>query len=303
MVPTVVLVHGAFAESASWDGVIDPLRSAGHPVIAAANPLRGLAADARSVERSRRQHRGPRRAGRALLRWRGDLQRRCRLRRDHRAGLCQWFRARCRARAALRWRASSRAARSVRRPAAGLAQRRHHRSVHRRRSLPRAVLCRCAGAAGDAAGRDPATGDPGGARRALGRAAVVERGAVVVPASARTIASSRRPCSTTWPIAPARAATVEIPGASHGAPVSQPHAVAELILQPRACPRRPGPASPQPRPRSRILREGSRPDRASSVEDSACRRALPRRHAPASAPRRSEPAAGIYAVTTQRWRD
>ena len=49
MFPTVVLVHGAFAESASWDGVIDPLRSAGYPVVAAANPLRGLAADAQAV--------------------------------------------------------------------------------------------------------------------------------------------------------------------------------------------------------------------------------------------------------------
>jgi pimeloyl-ACP methyl ester carboxylesterase len=49
MKPTIVLVHGAFAESASWDGVIDPLLDAGHPVIAAANPLRSLAADAASV--------------------------------------------------------------------------------------------------------------------------------------------------------------------------------------------------------------------------------------------------------------
>jgi len=47
--PTIVLVHGAFAESASWDGVIDSLAGAGHPVIAAANPLRGLAADAAAV--------------------------------------------------------------------------------------------------------------------------------------------------------------------------------------------------------------------------------------------------------------
>jgi pimeloyl-ACP methyl ester carboxylesterase len=47
--PTIVLVHGAFAESASWDRVIDPLLSAGHPVIAAANPLRGLASDAAAV--------------------------------------------------------------------------------------------------------------------------------------------------------------------------------------------------------------------------------------------------------------
>ena len=44
--PTVVLVHGAFAESASWNGVIEQLRDEGFPVIAAANPLRGLADDA-----------------------------------------------------------------------------------------------------------------------------------------------------------------------------------------------------------------------------------------------------------------
>ena len=49
MRPTIVLVHGAFAESASWDGVIDLLLSAGHRVIAASNPLRGLAADATAV--------------------------------------------------------------------------------------------------------------------------------------------------------------------------------------------------------------------------------------------------------------
>ena len=49
MKPTIVLVHGAFAESSSWDAVIDPLVDAGHPVIAAANPLRGLASDAAAV--------------------------------------------------------------------------------------------------------------------------------------------------------------------------------------------------------------------------------------------------------------
>jgi pimeloyl-ACP methyl ester carboxylesterase len=37
MPPTIILVHGAFAESSSWAGVIDPLLDAGHPVIAAAN--------------------------------------------------------------------------------------------------------------------------------------------------------------------------------------------------------------------------------------------------------------------------
>lgn len=49
MEPTVVLVHGAFAESSSWDAVIGPLSDAGHPVIAAANPLRGAASDAAAV--------------------------------------------------------------------------------------------------------------------------------------------------------------------------------------------------------------------------------------------------------------
>lgn len=49
MQPTIVLVHGAFAESASWDRVIGSLRGSGLPVVAAANPLRGLAADAAAV--------------------------------------------------------------------------------------------------------------------------------------------------------------------------------------------------------------------------------------------------------------
>ncbi len=49
MHPTIVLVHGAFADSSSWDGVVDTLIEAGHPVIAAANPLRGLASDAAGV--------------------------------------------------------------------------------------------------------------------------------------------------------------------------------------------------------------------------------------------------------------
>jgi pimeloyl-ACP methyl ester carboxylesterase len=50
MLATIVLVHGAFAESASWDRVIDPLvNNSHHRVIAAANPLRGLATDAQAV--------------------------------------------------------------------------------------------------------------------------------------------------------------------------------------------------------------------------------------------------------------
>ena len=35
---TVILVHGAFAESSSWNGVIAPLLDDGYPVLAVANP-------------------------------------------------------------------------------------------------------------------------------------------------------------------------------------------------------------------------------------------------------------------------
>jgi pimeloyl-ACP methyl ester carboxylesterase len=59
MKPTVVLVHGAFAESSSWGGVIDALDEAGLPVIAAANPLRGLASDAAAVGELIRSIEGP----------------------------------------------------------------------------------------------------------------------------------------------------------------------------------------------------------------------------------------------------
>ena len=46
MKPTIVLVHGAYAESSSWSDVIPPLMREGHRVIAWAAPLRGLAQDA-----------------------------------------------------------------------------------------------------------------------------------------------------------------------------------------------------------------------------------------------------------------
>lgn len=47
--PTVVLVHGAFAESASWNGVIERLYGEGVTSVAVANPLRSLAGDAAYV--------------------------------------------------------------------------------------------------------------------------------------------------------------------------------------------------------------------------------------------------------------
>jgi pimeloyl-ACP methyl ester carboxylesterase len=47
--PTVVLVHGAFADSSSWDAVTSRLERRGYPVIGVANPLRGLAGDSAYV--------------------------------------------------------------------------------------------------------------------------------------------------------------------------------------------------------------------------------------------------------------
>lgn len=47
--PTIVLVHGAFADSSSWNGVIEILEKDGFPVVAVANPLRGVRSDARYV--------------------------------------------------------------------------------------------------------------------------------------------------------------------------------------------------------------------------------------------------------------
>ncbi len=43
--PTVVLVHGAFADGSSWNGVIERLQAKGVATRAVANPLRGLSFD------------------------------------------------------------------------------------------------------------------------------------------------------------------------------------------------------------------------------------------------------------------
>ena len=46
---TIVLVHGAFAGSSSWNGVVQRLVAKGYPVIAVANPLRSIKGDAAYV--------------------------------------------------------------------------------------------------------------------------------------------------------------------------------------------------------------------------------------------------------------
>jgi pimeloyl-ACP methyl ester carboxylesterase len=47
--PTIVLVHGAFAESASWAPVVELLQARGLTAVAAANPLRSVVGDAAYV--------------------------------------------------------------------------------------------------------------------------------------------------------------------------------------------------------------------------------------------------------------
>lgn len=45
MKPTIVLVHGAFADGSSWNGVIQRVHQQGYNVVAPSNPLRGVTAD------------------------------------------------------------------------------------------------------------------------------------------------------------------------------------------------------------------------------------------------------------------
>lgn len=47
--PTIVLVHGAFADASSWNSVINILESDGYAVVAVANPLRSVQGDAQYV--------------------------------------------------------------------------------------------------------------------------------------------------------------------------------------------------------------------------------------------------------------
>jgi pimeloyl-ACP methyl ester carboxylesterase len=57
--PTIVLVHGAFADASSWNGVIERLQAKGVPVVAPANPLRGIAHDSAYIAAVLDQIEGP----------------------------------------------------------------------------------------------------------------------------------------------------------------------------------------------------------------------------------------------------
>src|SRR5437016_10521461 len=43
--PSIVLIHGAWADGSGWSGVISRLQDQGYTVYAPSNPLRGLASD------------------------------------------------------------------------------------------------------------------------------------------------------------------------------------------------------------------------------------------------------------------
>ena len=57
--PTVVLVHGAFADASSWNPVIERLQARGVEVTAPANPLRGIASDSAYLASVLEQTPGP----------------------------------------------------------------------------------------------------------------------------------------------------------------------------------------------------------------------------------------------------
>jgi pimeloyl-ACP methyl ester carboxylesterase len=57
--PTIVLVHGAWADASGWNEVIKKLQGDGYPVIAPANPLRSLSGDAAYIASVLAQTPGP----------------------------------------------------------------------------------------------------------------------------------------------------------------------------------------------------------------------------------------------------
>jgi pimeloyl-ACP methyl ester carboxylesterase len=57
--PTIVLVHGAWADASSWNGEVDRLQRGGYVVRAIDNPLRGLTSDAQEVKDFLSTLRGP----------------------------------------------------------------------------------------------------------------------------------------------------------------------------------------------------------------------------------------------------
>ncbi|MFI1441339.1 alpha/beta fold hydrolase [Streptomyces fructofermentans] len=57
--PTVVLVHGAWADASGWNEITESLQAQGYPVVATANPLRSLTGDADYLAARLKSIKGP----------------------------------------------------------------------------------------------------------------------------------------------------------------------------------------------------------------------------------------------------
>jgi hypothetical protein len=89
--PTIVFVHGGWADATGFDGSIRALRDRGFAVIGAANPLRHLTGDAASLAALLGTISGPICPGRPLLWRRSHLERRQRERASAGACLHRWL--------------------------------------------------------------------------------------------------------------------------------------------------------------------------------------------------------------------
>jgi len=92
--PTIVFVHGAWADASGFGGVIRAFDGRGYTAIGFANPLRDLTGGRRLPGVLAGDHRRADCPGRPLLWRRGHVQRRCGERAGAGAGVLQWVDAR-----------------------------------------------------------------------------------------------------------------------------------------------------------------------------------------------------------------
>ena len=228
--PTVVLVHGAFADGSSWNGVIERLQAKGISVTAPANPLRGLSADSAYLAGVLDQTRGSRRPGRSLVRRGRDHATRRPTPRTSSASSSSPPSRRTRARSSVRSRRRRRTASSCRRSSRtptrpATAQPASSSSSIRRSSATRSrPTCR---RDGRGHGGNAATGRRGGVLRSR-HGACLEGPAIVGRRRDGRRGRRRRSRPARWRER-AGATITEVDG-SHVVMVSQPEAVTEVIL-------------------------------------------------------------------------